>query len=79
MNSIATNTVQSGIKSGADYLEPSSLALGVTLSGEKLSIEIALAEYFSRLLSNIQSEQSYDHKSLFESPRRDLNCYQQWR
>ena len=45
MNSIATNTVQSGIKSGADYLEPSSLALGVTLSGEKLSIEIALAEY----------------------------------
>ena len=34
-----------------------------TLSDEKLFIEIAFAEYFSRLLSNIQSEQSYDHTS----------------
>ena len=31
-----------------------------TLSNEELFIEIAFAEYFSRLLSNIQSEQSYD-------------------
>ena len=50
-----------------------------TLSDEKLFIEIAFAEYFSRLLSNIQSEQSYDHTSHAESEKRDLNCCQQWR
>ena len=50
-----------------------------TLSDEKLFIEIAFAEYFSRLLSNIQSEQSYDHTSHAESQKRDLNCCQQWR
>ena len=50
-----------------------------TLSDEKLFIEIAFAEYFSRLLSNIQSEQSYDHTSHADSQKRDLNCCQQWR
>ena len=50
-----------------------------TLSDEKLFIEIAFAEYFSRLLSNIQSEQSHDHTSYAESEKRDLNCCQQWR
>ena len=49
------------------------------LSDEKLFIEIAFAEYFSRLLSNIQSEQSYDHTSHAESQKRDLRCCQQWR
>jgi len=48
-----------------------------TLSDEKLFIEIAFAEYFSLLLSNIQSEQSYDHTSHTESQKRDLNCCQQ--
>ena len=43
-----------------------------TLSDEKLFIEIAFAEYFSRLLSNIQSEQSYDHTSHAESQKRDF-------
>ena len=43
-----------------------------TLSGEKLFIEIALAKYFSRLLSNIQSEQSHDHTSHAESQKRNL-------
>ena len=47
-----------------------------TLSDAKLFIEIAFAEYFSRLLSNIQSEQSYDHTSQAESQKRDLNCCQ---
>ena len=47
-----------------------------TLSDEKLFIEIAFAEYFSRLLSNIQSEQSYDHTSHAESQKRDLTCCQ---
>ena len=42
-----------------------------TLSDEKLFIEIAFAEYFSRLLSNIQSEQSYDHTSHADSQKRD--------
>ena len=50
-----------------------------TLSNEELFIEIAFAEYFSRLLSNIQSEQSYDHASHAESQKRDLNCFLQWR
>ena len=50
-----------------------------TLSDEKLFIEIAFAECFSHLLSNIQSEQSYDHTSHVESQKRDLNCCQQWR
>ena len=50
-----------------------------TLSDEKLFIEIAFAEYFSRLLSNIQSEQSYDHTSHAASQKRDMNCCQQWR
>ena len=30
--------------------------------------EIVFAEYFSRLLSNIQSEQSYDHSSHVRGP-----------
>ena len=52
-----------------------------TLSGKKiiLIIEIPLAEYFLHLLSNIQSEQSYDHTSHVESQKGDLNCFQQWR
>ena len=50
-----------------------------TLSDEKLFIEVAFAEYFSRLLSNIQSKQSYDHTSHAESQKRNLNCCQQWR
>ena len=39
---------------------------------EKLFIEIALVEYFSCLLSNIQSEQSYDHTSHVESQTRNV-------
>ena len=50
-----------------------------TLSDEKLFIEITFVEYFSRLLSNIQSEKSYDHTSHAESQKCDLNCCQQWR
>ena len=46
---------------------------------QKIFIEIAFAEYFSRLLSNVQSEQSYDHTSHAESQKRDLNCCQKWR
>ena len=38
-----------------------------------------LSRNFSRLLSNIQSEQSYDHTSHAKSQKRDLNCCQQWR
>ena len=40
----------------------------------KLFIEIAFVGYFSRLLSNIQSEQSYDYTSHVESQTGDLNC-----
>ena len=54
-------------------------SLESTLSDEKLFLEIAFAEYFSRFLSNIQSEQSYDHTSHAESQKRDLNCCQKWR
>ena len=57
---------------GADYLES-------TLSDEKLFLEIAFAEYFSLLLSNIQLEQSYDHASHADSQKRGLNCCQRWR
>ena len=46
--------------------------LELTLSRENLFIEIAFAEYFSHLLSNIQSEQSYDYTSDNESQTRDL-------
>ena len=49
------------------------------LSDEQLFIEIAIAEHFSRLLINIQSEQSYAHTPHAESQKRDLNCCQQWR
>ena len=68
-----------------NYQEPITWSLHLpykplewTLSEEKLFIKIAFAEYFSRLLSNIQSEQSYDHTSHDESQKRDLNCCQQW-
>ena len=47
-----------------------------TISDEKLFIEIAFAEYFSRSLNNIQSEQSYDHTSHAESQKRDLKSLQ---
>ena len=47
------------------------------LSDEQLFIEIAIAEHFSRLLINIQSEQSYAHTPHAESQKRDLNCCQQ--
>ena len=47
-----------------------------TISDEKLFIEIAFAEYFSRPLNNIQSEQSYDHTSHAESQKRDLKSLQ---
>ena len=46
--------------------------LELTLSRINLFMEIAFEEYFSRLLSNIQSEQSYDHTSDIESQTRDL-------
>ena len=52
-------------------LHPPYKPLESTLSDQKLFIEIAFAEYFSRLLSNIQSEQSYDHTSHAESQKCD--------
>ena len=61
------------------YTPEADKPLESTIYDEKLFLEIAFAEYFSRLLSNIQLEQSYDHTSHAESQKRGLNRWQQWR